>query len=114
MSSPTTIDPATAQQTLQVLEAIKVKVLLEMWTSIMLVGGALAILLAQISHIFGLRRIAALLVCLFGYSMTWVPAAVAPYIGYIIIFCSIAVFLRESISFNAPGQSTASPSRSAR
>jgi hypothetical protein len=90
-------DPQSAQQALEVLERVHAKVLLELWTTIMLCAGMAAVAGMQLCQLFGWRRIAAILGMLYGYAMTWVPAAIAPWFGWGTIFLCLAIIVKESL-----------------
>ncbi|MDD2765943.1 MAG: hypothetical protein PHE83_18425 [Opitutaceae bacterium] len=96
MSNPP-VDPQAAQQALELLERVQAKVLLELWTTIMLCAGLAAIVLSQICQLFGLRRVAAAFVMIYGYGMTWVPAQMAHVLGYGAIVLGFAIIVKESL-----------------
>jgi hypothetical protein len=103
MSTPITPETIQAsQQALEVLQRVQAKVLLEMWTTIMLVAGMVCVLLHQILDLCHLRRCATILIAVYGYAMTWVPSGYAPLIGYAtIVFCAASI-IRDSMSDDTP------------
>jgi predicted PurR-regulated permease PerM len=93
-------DAQSAQQALDVLQRVRAKVLLELWTTIMLCGGMAAIAVSQLCQLLGLRRTAACFVMLYGYAMTWVPAAIAPWFGYGTMVVAFAIIVKESLKLS--------------
>jgi hypothetical protein len=102
-------DIQAAQQALEILQRVQTKVLVEMWTTIMLCAGMVSVCVAQLFVLLGYRRVAALFVGVFGYTMTWVPAAIAPWFGYGAIVLAVATIVKESMSGKDVIPSKASP-----
>lgn len=98
------LDPHTAQQTLVILQKIYEKTLLEMWTTIMLTAGCLLVVLSLLCHILRLPRVSYFFIGVYGYTMTWVPAEMALYCGYIAIGLSIGAILKETINQPVKGK----------
>ncbi len=90
-------DIQASQQALEVLQRVQAKVLLEMWTTIVLVAGMAAILVAQLLFLVGWRRTGTIFILLYGFAMTWVPAAVAPWIGWTTIVLGVATIVKDSM-----------------
>lgn len=103
-------DTEAAQQALAVLEQVQEKILLEMWTTIMLTAGGAAVLLSLMLDMFGLKRCAWIAIAAYGYSLTWVPAQMAFYSGYAIMFLSalniLKVYLARSMEPATPLKSS--------
>lgn len=98
MTPSAPIDPQAAQQAIDVLQRVQDKVLLEMWTTLMLTGGLAAVAIAQVLQMFRLRRVAAFFIGIYGYAMTWVPAQAALYIGYFTMVLCVVLIVRETMS----------------
>lgn len=90
---PHQLDPATAQQTLDVLRRVQHKILVDLYTTLILVAGLFLVFTAQIAHLFRCRKTAYVMTGGFGAAMTLVPATAAIYLGYAtIILCAVSIF----------------------
>lgn len=98
------ISPEHTQQALVVLQAVRIRLLMEAWMTILLVGVLAAAVIFQLTQLFQLRRVAALIACALGAGLRYLPSENALFFSYLITSLGVILLIKEVVMRPMPNR----------